>query len=73
MQTCYHRVEAGWFGWSLVVAEKLLYAAALRDPRNQQLVLVSETDIPLYPPAIWYLGLLAKNQSYVELNEQPEM
>lgn len=33
-------------------AERLLLLAALRDPRNQRMVLLSESCAPLYPPQV---------------------
>jgi len=36
---------------------------ALRDPANVKFVLLSETSIPLYPPATIYLQLMAEDKS----------
>ena len=39
---------------SLMVAERLLLAQALREPLNQRFYLVSETTLPIYPaPFVW--------------------
>lgn len=38
----------------------MLLSAALRDPLNQRFALVSDTSVPLYPPAVVYEQLLSQ-------------
>ena len=65
------RIRTGWFGYSLASALKRRYHAALRDPRNKRMVLMSEQDVPLLPPAVFYLQLLASNKSLVGTEMEP--
>ncbi len=46
-------------------AERALLAAALSDPLNQRFVLLSDSCLPLYPPATIYLQLVAEQRSRV--------
>lgn len=46
-------------------AERRLLAAALRNPLNQRFVLLSESCIPLYPPGLVWLQLLAEERSRI--------
>ena len=39
--------------------------AALEEPLNQRFVLLSESDIPLYPPAVVWLQLTSEQKSRV--------
>ena len=48
-----------------VEAERSLLEAALADALNQRFVLLSDSCIPLYPPAFAYLQLMAEQRSRV--------
>ena len=43
------RYEVTWASLAMVHAELVLIAHALKDPRNERFVLLSETDVPLWP------------------------
>ena len=43
------RFDVKWGSLAMVHAELVLLAYALRDPANQRFVLLSETDVPLWP------------------------
>lgn len=57
------RVAADW--GNLNDAERVLVLAALRDPRNQRFVLMSDSDIPLYPAPMVWAQLMAEDGSRV--------
>ena len=38
---------------------------ALEEPLNQRFVLLSESDIPLYPPAVVWLQLMSERKSRI--------
>ncbi|KAL4424305.1 hypothetical protein ABPG75_001606 [Micractinium tetrahymenae] len=60
------RVRTKWGDISLVDAERLLLAAALKDPLNERFVLISESDVPLYDPLTLYQQLLHDPRSRVK-------
>lgn len=51
---------------SLTDAERLLLAEALREPRNQRFLLVSETTLPLYSGPLLYAQAMAEQHSRVQ-------
>lgn len=58
------RTAASW--GNLGDATKALTQYALEDPLNQRFVVLSESDVPLYPaPALW-LQLMSENTSRVD-------
>ncbi|KAK9819181.1 hypothetical protein WJX81_003273 [Elliptochloris bilobata] len=59
------RIEVGWGSHDLVVAARHLLAAAMADPDNQRFVLLSESGVPLYPPAAVHAQLLSEERSRV--------
>ena len=54
-----------WGTFALVDATRALLRAALADPANQRFVLLSESGIPLYPPAAMHQQLLAERRSRI--------
>lgn len=58
MHVC--RVKASFAQASLVAAHRALLADALQDPRNSMFLLVSESCIPLYHPALIWAQLMAE-------------
>ena len=46
-----------------MIAAKLLLAAALQDPTNQQFVLLDESAVPMYSAAAVYLQLIGETKS----------
>ena len=54
-----------WGSHDLVVAARSLLAAALADPANQRFLLLSESGVPLYPPATIHAQLLSEGRSRV--------
>lgn len=59
------RLTTRWGTHSLVAAARLLLQEALRDPRNQRFLLLSESDVPLWPPGLLYLQMMAEPRSSV--------
>ncbi len=51
---------------SLVIAERLLLQAALRDESNTRFLLISDSGIPLYDPLTFYQQLMHENRSRVK-------
>lgn len=60
-----NRVETEWGGHSLAEASKILLRAALQDPLNQNFVMLSESALPLYPPATIYQQLMLEDKSRI--------
>lgn len=60
------RVVTEWGGMSLVIAERLLLQAALRDESNTRFLLISDSGIPLYDPLTFYQQLMHENRSRVK-------
>ena len=58
-------VKATWGGFDLVDATKALLRAALLDESNKKLMLVSESCVPLYPPALIYQQLMSEPKSRI--------
>eukprot|EP00892_Ulva_mutabilis_P004681 jgi/Ulvmu1/2585/UM014_0036.1 len=54
------RVRASFAQASLVAAHRRLLTVSLQDPRNSMFLLVSETCIPLYHPAIIWAQMMAE-------------
>ncbi len=48
-----------------LVAQVLLLRAGLADPLNQRFVMLSESCVPLYPPATVYWQLLSERRSRI--------
>ena len=63
--TCFHATQVEWGSHALVVAARLLLAAALQDANNLRFVLLSESALPLYAPAAVHQQLLAEARSRV--------
>jgi len=71
-----NRVEAhgikhtatAWGTISLVVAEGLLYKAALKDRQNKYFCVVSESDIPIWSFPDFYNMLTKKDKSYITID-----
>ncbi|KAK9813067.1 hypothetical protein WJX72_008331 [[Myrmecia] bisecta] len=67
------RVNASWGTHALIDATRLLIAAALRDPNNHKLVLLSEAVLPLFPPTLIYQQLMTEDKSRVNACEHEAM
>ena len=61
-----HRYEVKWASLQMVHAELVLLSYALRDPLNERFVLLSETDVPLWPFECTYSVLFASELSFLE-------
>ncbi|KAK9842061.1 hypothetical protein WJX81_006609 [Elliptochloris bilobata] len=66
-------INATWGDHALVDAAKALVKAALAEPANQKLALLSESDVPLYPPALVYQQLISEPRSRVNACLQDDM
>lgn len=60
-----NRVPTEWGGHSLAEGSKRLLQAALADPLNQRFVMLSESALPLYPPATIYQQLMLEDKSRI--------
>ena len=58
-------LQTRWGTHSLTKAILLLMETALEEPLNQRFVLLSESDIPLYPPAVVWLQLTSEQKSRI--------
>lgn len=58
-------LQTQWGTHSLTKAILLLMETALEEPLNQRFVLLSESDIPLYPPAVVWLQLTSEHKSRI--------
>lgn len=54
-----------WGQHSLADASRILLRAALADPANQKFIMLSESDIPLYPPTAIWLQLMSEELSRI--------
>lgn len=57
--------QTQWGTHSLTKAILLLMEMALEESLNQRFVLLSESDIPLYPPAVVWLQLMSEQRSRI--------
>lgn len=58
-------IQASWGGFELVDIAKELFRAALVDPANKKMVLLSESCLPLYPATVPYAQLIAEPKSRI--------
>jgi hypothetical protein len=58
-------VDATWGGHSLIDATRVLFAASLANPLVSKLILVSDSDVPLYGPTLVYNQLLSESKSRI--------
>eukprot|EP00887_Chlorella_sp_A99_P004266 scaffold15.g4266.t1 len=59
------RINVTWGQHSVVDAERVLIHAALQEPANQVLVLLSESCVPVYPAALVWTTLVVEQRSRV--------
>ncbi|XP_019174142.1 PREDICTED: uncharacterized protein LOC109169706 isoform X2 [Ipomoea nil] len=59
-------IKVAWGESSMIEAEKLLFAAALGDPRNQRFVLLSDSCVPLHKFSYIYKYLVNSPRSFVD-------
>ena len=65
------RVNVTWGTFALVEATRALMRAALQDPANRKLVLLSESGVPLYPPDTLYAQLMSEPRSRINACVRP--
>ena len=58
-------MQTSWGSTSLTVALRLMLTAALAEPTNHWFVLLSESDVPLYPAVVVYQALMGFTLSRV--------
>lgn len=58
--------QTRWGSFELVLAAKLLLREALLEPTNAFFVMVSESDVPLYPPSVVYRQITAEGRSRID-------
>ncbi|KAK9808849.1 hypothetical protein WJX72_005003 [[Myrmecia] bisecta] len=59
-----NRIATQWGHHSTTEAARRMLQAALKEPLNQRFVLLSESCIPLYPPAMW-VALIRKHATAI--------
>ena len=59
------RIAATWGGHSLIDATRVLLAASLANPLVSKMILVSDSDLPLYGPAMIYNQIMNEEKSRV--------
>ncbi|WCJ20215.1 Core-2/I-branching beta-1 6-N-acetylglucosaminyltransferase family protein [Euphorbia peplus] len=59
-------IQVEWGEATMIAAERLLFAAALKDPANQRFVLLSDSCVPLYNFSYTYSYLMASPKSFVD-------
>ena len=60
-----YRIDATWGGHSLIDATRVLFAASLANPLVSKMILVSDSDVPLYGPLMMYNQLMSEKKSRV--------
>ena len=60
----------GFGNFAVVEAELRLLSQALKDPRNQKFVLLSESCVPIHRPEIVYLQLMSERKSRINSCER---
>ena len=60
------RVEVAWGKASMIYAMRELIWFAFQDPRNTRFVLLSDSDVPIYGPMVFYHQLMAETKSRVD-------
>ncbi|XP_068666684.1 glycosyltransferase BC10-like [Aristolochia californica] len=60
------RVHVAWGESSMIKAERLLLEAALQDPANRRLVLLSDSCVPLYNFSYVYNYVMSSSKSFVD-------
>jgi hypothetical protein len=59
------RAQTLWGTHSLTAAARALLKQSLQDALNQRFVLLSEWDVPLYPPTLVYAQLMHEQKSRI--------
>ena len=62
------RIQPKWGTHELVEATRELIWEAFTDPLNQRFVLLSESDIPMYSPLVFYRQIMSEEKSRVNTN-----
>jgi len=58
-----NRLNPLWGSADLVQATRFLLWEAFRDPSNQRFILLSESDLPLFHPLVFYRQIIGENKS----------
>ena len=59
-------LQTAWGSPNNSVAERLMLREALKEPRNQLFVLLSDSGVPLYPPTAVYQHLMGISKSRID-------
>ncbi len=59
-------LQTAWGSPNNSVAERLMLREALKEPRNQRFVLLSDSGVPLYPPTAMYQHLMGISKSRID-------
>ncbi len=60
------RINVEWGSHQLAEATRNMINKALEEPRNKRLILLSESEIPLYPPQAVHHQLLSESKSRLD-------
>ena len=55
-----------WGSPNTSVIERQMLREALKEPRNQRFLLLSDSGIPLYPPTVMWQQLMGESKSRIE-------
>ena len=58
--------QTEWGSPNTSIAERLMLREALKEPRNQRFLLLSDTGIPLYPPTLVWQQLMGESKSRID-------
>jgi Core-2/I-Branching enzyme len=58
-----HRLNPTWGSADLVQASRFLLWEAFRDPSNERFILLSESDLPLFHPLVFYRQVMGEEKS----------
>ena len=59
------RPQTEWGTYKLTAAVKVMLRRGLEDPHAQQFLLLSDTDVPIYPPTATWLQLMGEPKSRI--------
>lgn len=60
-----NRLETTWTSYNMTDAVRIMIRHALRDPSAQYFAVLSDTGVPLYPPTVVYIQLMAETRSRI--------
>ena len=62
----YFDMQTVWGSPNTSIAERRMLREALKEPRNQRFLLLSDTGVPLYPPTVVWQQLMSETKSRID-------